>query len=232
MIRAILFDLDGTLLSVNQVEFMRNYIGLLSPRFAHLLPSDRFAKQLLRSIDVMIKGPKPDHTNLQTFFDDFSKATGLTYNTLWPIFEEFYATDFPALQCMSRANPEGKKVIEFALQQGFMTALASNPVLPMAAVVERIRWAELSVEQFAVIPSIEDFHFCKPHLGFFEEIARKLKLKPTECLMVGNHPVEDMVARELGLKTFFLAESSDDNKLSDYSGELSDLSQLILKGNL
>lgn len=211
---------------------MRNYIGLLSPRFAHLLSSDRFAKQLLRSIDVMIKEPKPDHTNLQTFFDDFSKATGLSYNTLWPIFEEFYAIDFPALQCMSRANPEGKKVIEFALQQGFMTALASNPVLPMAAVVEQIRWAELSVEQFAVIPSIEDFHFCKPHLGFFDEMAKKLKLKPAECLMVVNHPDEDMVARELGLKTFFLSESSADNKLSDYSGELSDLSQLILKGNL
>lgn len=232
MIRAILFDLDSTLFSIDQVEFMRNYIGLLSPRFAHLLPSDRFAKQLLRSIDVMIKEPKPDHTNLQTFFDDFSKATGLTYNTLWPIFEEFYVIDFPALQCMSRVNPEGKKVIEFALQQGFMTALASNPVLPMSAVVERIRWAELSVEQFAVIPSIEYFHFCKPHLGFFEEITRKLKLKATECLMVGNHPVEDMIARELGLKTFFLEESSDDKKLSDYSGNLSDLSQLILKGNL
>ena len=231
MIRAILFDLDGTLLSVNQVEFMRNYIGLLSPRFNHLLPPDRFAKLLLRSIDVMIKEPKPDRTNLQTFFDDFSKVTGLTYNTLWPIFEEFYATDFPALQCMSRANPEGKRVIEFAIQQGYMTALASNSILPMAAVVERIRWAELSVEQFSVIPSIEDFHFCKPHLGFFEEIAKKLKLEPKECLMVGNHPVEDMVARELGLKTFLLADSSD-NTLSDYSGELSDLSQLILKGNL
>ncbi|MHB8125486.1 MAG: HAD family hydrolase [Desulfitobacteriaceae bacterium] len=231
MIRAILFNLNGTLFSIDQVEFMRNYIGLLSPRFAHLLASDRFAKQLLRSIDVMIKEPKPDRTNLQTFFDDFSKATGLTYNTLWPIFEEFYAIDFPALQCMSKANPEGKKVIEFALQQGYMTALASNPILPLSAVVEWIRWAELSVEQFTVIPSIEDFHFCKPHLGFYEEIARKLKLHPTECLMVGNQTVEDMVARELGFKTFLLTESSD-NTFSDYSGELSDLSQLILKGNL
>ncbi len=231
MIRAILFDLDGTLSSVDQVEFMRNYIGLLSPRFTHLLPSDRFAKQLLRSIDAMIKEPKPGRTNLQTFFEDFSKATGLTYNTLWPIFEEFYAVDFPALQCMARANPEGKKVVEFALQQGYYTALATNPVLPMTAVVERIRWAELSVEQFAVVPSIEEFHFCKPHLGFFEEIARKLKLDPKECLMVGNNPVEDMVARELGLKTFLLTKSSE-NTLSDYSGELLDLSQLILKGNL
>ncbi|SPF54640.1 Hydrolase [Candidatus Desulfosporosinus infrequens] len=231
MIRAILFDLDGTLFSVNQAEFMHNYIGLISPRFAHLIPSARFAKQLLRSMNTMIKEPKPDRTNLQTFYEDFSKATGLTYNILWPIFEEFHAIDFPSLQCMVRAKKEGKRAVEVALQQGYITALASNPVLPMTTVVERIRWAELSEERFAVIPSIEDFHFCKPHLGFYKEIARRLKLDPTECLVVGNHPVEDMVARELGFKTFLITKSSD-KTLSDYSGELADLSQLILTGNL
>jgi hypothetical protein len=179
----------------------------------------------------MIKEPKPDRTNLQTFFDDFSKATGLTFNTLWPIFEEFYAVDFPALQCMSKTNAEGKKIVEFAIQQGYMTALVSNPVLPLGAVVERINWAELSAEQFAVISSIEEFHYCKPHLGFFEEMARKLNLDPAECLIVGNQPAEDIIVRELGLKTFLL-DNSPDKAQSDYSGDFSDLYQLILKSNL
>lgn len=230
MIRAILFDLDGVLFSGDQVEFMRNYVGLLSPRFLQHMPSDRFVKQLFRSIDVMIKEPKPDRTNLQTFFDDFSKATGLTFNTLWPIFEEFYAIDFPALQCMSKTNPEGKKIVEFAIQQGYLVALASNPVLPLRAVVERINWAELSSEQFAVISSIEDFHYCKPHLGYFEEMAEKLNLDPAECLIVGNQPAEDIIVRELGLKTFLLDDSSDKAQL-DGSGDFSDLYQLILKCN-
>ncbi|MDD2233944.1 MAG: HAD family hydrolase [Desulfitobacteriaceae bacterium] len=230
MIRAILFDLDGVLFSGDEVEFMRNYVGLLSPRFLQYIPSDRFVKQLFRSIDIMIKEPKPDRTNLQTFFDDFSKATGLTYNTLWPIFEEFYAVDFPALQCMSKPNPEGKKIVEFAIQQGYMVALVSNPVLPLGAVVERINWAELSPEQFAVISSIENFHYCKPHLGFFEEMAVKLNLDPTECLIVGNQIAEDIVVRELGLKTFLLDDSSGKAPTDD-SGDFSDLYQLILKSN-
>jgi putative hydrolase of the HAD superfamily len=230
LIRSIIFDLEGMLFSGDQVKFMRNYVGLLSPRFSQHIPSDRFAKQLFRSIEVMIKEPKPDRTNLQTFFDDFSKATGLSYNTLWPIFEEFYAVDFPALQCMSKTNPEGKKIVEFAIQQGYMTALVSNPILPLRAVVERINWAKLSAEQFAVISSVEDFHYCKPHVGFFEEMAQRLNLDLTECLIVGNQPAEDIVVRELGLKTFLLDDSPDKPR-SDYSGDFLDLYQLILKGN-
>jgi putative hydrolase of the HAD superfamily len=111
-----------------------------------------------------------------------------------------------------------------------LVALVSNPVLPLRAVVERINWAELTPEQFAVISSIEDFHYCKPHLGFFEEMAEKLNLEPTECLIVGNQPAEDIIVRELGLKTFLLDDSTDKAQ-SDGSGDFSDLYQLILKSN-
>jgi len=235
LIQAILFDLDSVLFTGDQTEFMRNYTGLLAPRFSQLMPSDKFAKQLLRSLDAMIREPKTDRTNLQTFFDDFSKATGLTYNILWPIFEEFYNIDFPALQCMSKVNPEGKKIVEFAVQQGYLTALVSNPVLPMSAVRELIRWAELSAEQFAVISSIEEFHYSYPHRGYFTEMAEKLNLNPSECLIVGHKPIENPDVLDLGLRIFLLADSPADktkNRDSDYSGEFSDLQELILKGNI
>lgn len=231
MIKAILFDLDGTLTFMDQNEFMRNYIGLLVPRFAHLLPQDKLAKHLLRSTEVMIKEPKTGRTNLQNFFDDFSKATGLSYSVLWPIFEEYYLTDFPALRCLARPNSDGKKVVETALQQGYAVAVAANPVMPKIAITERIRWADLAPEQFTLVPAIEEFHFCKPQLGFFQEIATRLGLKADECLMVGNHPQEDMAARQIGMKTFFVGDSGSDG-IADYAGSMTNLNELILRGNL
>ncbi len=230
LIRAILFDLDGTLSLMDQDEFMRNYVGLLAPRFAHLLAPDRFGKQLMRSTDVMVKEPQPGRTNLQTFFDDFNKATGLSYTNLWPIFEKFYETDFPALRVLAKPNPEGKKAVLTAVKQGFVTAVASNPVMPLTAMKERIRWAELTPEDFTLIPSIEDFHSCKPHLSFFEELAERLGMNPEECLMVGNHPIEDLAARETGMKVFLVGNPPAD-VVTDYHGELSDLIKLILQGN-
>lgn len=230
MIKAILFDLDGTLTLMDQNEFMRNYVGLLSPRFAHLISPEKFAKQIGRSTEVMVKDPKEGKTNLQVFFDDFTKATGLTYNTLWPIFEGFYRADFPALRCLVKITPEGKRVVEHAIQQGYIVAVASNPVMPLQAIEERIRWAGLSPEVFSVIPSIESFHYCKPHLKFYEELAQRLGLSPEECLMVGNHPVEDLAARDIGMKTFYVGNSSAEVQ-TDYEGDLLELSKLILTGH-
>lgn len=231
MIKAILFDLDGTLTIMDQEEFMRNYIGLLAPRFSHLISPEKFGKNVLRSTEIMIKEPKAEKSNLQTFFDDFTKATALTYNSLWPIFEEFYKTDFPALKCLVKINSDGKKSVESAIKQGYKVAIASNPVMPILAIEERIRWAGLSPEQFLLIPSMESFHFCKPHLGFYKEMAEKIGLNPEECMMVGNHPTEDLAARKIGMKTFYVGTTVEENQ-TDYQGTLLELNELILRGNL
>lgn len=231
MIKAILFDLDGTLTIMDQEDFMRNYIGLLAPRFSHLISPEKFGKNVLRSTETMIKEPKEGKTNLQNFLDDFTRITGLTYNNLWPIFEEFYKTDFPALNCLVKVNPDGKRAVESAIQQGYTVAIASNPVMPTLAIEERIRWAGLSPEQFALIPSMESFHFCKPQLSFYEELAQRMGLSPKECMMVGNHPVEDLIAREIGMKTFFVGTPTDDVQ-TDYYGDLQELNKLILRGNI
>ncbi|AFM00880.1 putative HAD superfamily hydrolase [Desulfitobacterium dehalogenans ATCC 51507] len=230
MIKAILFDLDGTLTLMDQEEFMKNYIGLLAPRFKQYISPDKFAKQVSKSTEVMIKQPLEGKTNLQVFFADFTKATGLTYNTLWPIFEAFYTTDFPALRCLVKLNPYGKEAVEAALEKGYAVAIAANPVMPLIAIEERIRWAELSPQTFDLIPSMESFHYCKPHTGFYAELAQNLRLQPSECIMVGNHPVEDLVAQEIGMKTFYVGDPVEID--TTYKGELSDLTQKIREGSL
>lgn len=231
MIKAILFDLDGTLTLMDQEEFMNNYVGLLAPRFKQLISPDKFAKQIGRSIDIMIKEPKEGKSNLQVFFDDFTKATGLSFNILWPIFEAFYIEDFPALRCLVKTNPLGNQVVDSAIKQGYTVAIASNPVMPRIAMDERIRWAGLTPEVFAVVPSLESFHYCKPQLGFYEELAQRLGLPPSECLMVGNHPVEDLIAHKTGMKTFLVGTPSVEIQ-TDYAGDLTELNKLILSGNL
>ncbi|MGI1659882.1 MAG: HAD family hydrolase [Desulfitobacterium sp.] len=231
MIKAILFDLDGTLTLMNQEEFMKNYVGLLAPRFKSLLSPEKFVKQLNRSTEVMIKQPQEGKTNLQVFIADFTKGTGLTYNALWPIFEAFYATDFPALSYLVKVNQHGKEAVTNALEGGYKVAIAANPVMPLIAIEERIRWAGLTPQMFQVVPSIESFHFCKPHIGFYRELAENLELDPSECLMVGNHPVEDLVAQEIGMKTFYVGDTMEGIQTT-YTGDIAELAQRIIARNL
>lgn len=233
MIQAILFDIVGTLTKVDVADFMRNYLGILAPRFAHLLPPDKFSKQLIKALEIAKNEPKSGQTNMQTFYDDFSKATGQSFHTLRPIFEEFYESDFPTLRCLIQAVPQGVKVVEYAIQQGFLTAVASNPLMPLTAMWEQVRWAGLTPEHFKVIPAMDTFHYCKPHLGFYREVAESLGVKPDSCLLVSEH-TEDIICRELGMKLFFVGtvETLGSEVQTDYVGQLDDLFRLISQGNL
>ena len=230
MIQAILFDLEKTLTNVDTVDFSQNYHGILAPRFAHLLSPDKFIKQLLKSIEVTQNEPKPGQTNMQTFFDDLCKATGQSIQTLKPIFEKFYVTDFPTLRCLVQVNPLGVKVVEAANQQGFLTATISNPIMPLTAMQEQVRWAGLAPEHFKVISALDNLHYCKPHILFYREISDALRVKPESCLLVTkNH--KDLVCRELGMKVFFVGEIGSEVQ-SDYLGQLDDLLRYITQGSL
>lgn len=230
MIQAIFFDIEGALTKVDSADFMRNYLGILAPRFAHLIPPDKFSKYLLKSLDTVKNEPKPGQTNMQTFYDDFSKATGQSYQTLRLIFAEFYESDFPTLRCLIQAIPQAVKVVEYAIQQGFLTAVASNPVMPLTAMQEQVRWAGLTPEHFKVIPALDNFHYCKPHFGFYREVADNLGVRLDSCLLVSEHK-EDIVCRELGMKLFFIGTIGSEGQ-TDYEGQLDDLYRLISQGNL
>jgi len=230
MIQAILFDIEGTLINLDTAKFIQNYLGILAPRFAHLLSPDKFTKHLLKSIDNIQKEPKPGQTVVQTFLDDLSKATGQSVQVLRPIFEEFYAADFPALRCLVQANPQGVKVVEYAIQQGFLTAILSNPLIPLIAMEEQIRWAGLTPEHFKVIATLDNFHYCKPHPGFFQEVADNLGFRPQNCLIVTKN-IDDLICKELGMKTF-VVDGIGLEVQTDYSGSLDDLYRLISQGSL
>lgn len=231
MIQAIFFDIEGTLTNLDMVKFMQNYLGIMAPRFAHILSPDKFSKQLLKSMENVQKDPKPELTVMQALYEDFSKAIGQSVQTLKPIFEEFYTVDFPALRCLVKPNPQGVKVVVNAIQQGFLTALVSNPLMPLVAIQEQIRWTGLTPEQFKVIASLDNLHYSKPSLQFFSEVAEQVGVRPQSCLLVSTH-IDDVICKELGMKFFHVGSTMESEIQTNYAGQLDDLSRLISQGSL
>ena len=230
MIQAILFNLEGTLTNLDSAKFRQNFLGILAPRFAHLLPTEKFPKLLMKAMESVQNEPKPNLTVAQGFMDEFSKVSGQPAQVLTSIFTEFYASDFPALRCLVQPNAQGVKVVEYAGQQGCSTAILANPLMPLAAVEEQVRWAGLRPEQFKLIATVDNFHYCKPQPEFFQEVAEKLGISPQSCLLVSNDK-SDMSCRSLGMKTFFIG-SMDAEMETDYSGQFEDLYRLISQGSL
>lgn len=85
--------------------------------------------------------------------------------------------------------------------------IASNPFWPRIAMEKRMGWAGLDQKQVQLITHLENMHYCKPRLEYYEEICHKVEEKPGDCLMVGDDPVNDMVVGKLGMKTFLTTDS-------------------------
>ncbi|SHJ83426.1 haloacid dehalogenase superfamily, subfamily IA, variant 1 with third motif having Dx(3-4)D or Dx(3-4)E [Anaerobranca californiensis DSM 14826] len=230
MFKAILFDLDGTLLQLDVNEFLPKYIKNLSYAVKEHIPLEIFPNKLLEATYVMVEDNNPDKTNEQVFMEHFFKITQGDPEKLRPIFDKFYVEDFPKLGANYTAVPGAKEVIKHCKEKGVKMVLATNPVFPKQAVLERIKWARLNPQDFQLITCYEEMHFCKPNLNFYREILDKIGATPHQTLMVGNDCQEDMVAAELGIKTFLVEGFIIDRGTpyhADYKGKLTDLIQLI-----
>ena len=205
-IKAVLFDLDGTLLPMDQDLFAKTYFKRLAMKLA---PYGYEPKKLIDSIwagtAAMVKNDG-SRRNEDAFWVVFTGIYGKGALEHLPVFEEFYANEFQEAQAVCGQNPHAAEVIALVKEKGFRTALATNPIFPAIATESRTRWAGLSPADFELYTTYENSRFCKPNLDYYRDILAQMGLHPEECLMVGNDVSEDMVTRNLGMQVFLLTD--------------------------
>lgn len=203
-IKAVLFDLDGTLLPMDQDKFVECYFGLLAQKLA---PHGYDPKLLIRAIGMGIHAMVQNDgskRNDAAFWDAFAQIFGEKSREDMPIFEAFYRNDFVGAKVSCGYDPQAAQTVKAIKEKGFRVALATNPLFPELATRQRIQWAGLQPEDFEFVTTYENASFCKPNTAYYEMVAAQLGLKPEECLMVGNDVREDMIARSIGMQVFLL----------------------------
>ena len=206
MLKAVLFDLDGTLLPMDQDVFTKGYFKLLARKVAPLgYEPEALIAAVWRGTGAMVQNDG-SCTNEDAFWKDFSAFFGGRVLNDKPVFEDFYARDFQQAQGTCGFTPDAARVVRLIKDAGLRVALATNPLFPAVATQSRIRWAGLAPEDFELYTTYENIGFCKPNLNYYREILRRMDLAPEDCLMVGNDVGEDMVAERLGLHVFLLTD--------------------------
>ena len=214
-IKAILFDLDGTLLPMDQDTFAKAYIGGLGKAAVpHGYDPKAMMNAIMAGTVAMVKN-NGDKTNEGVFWEALVDAFGESIKKDCHMYDEFYQTDFQKVKDVCGYEPRARDIIDFVKQKGFRVVLATNPLFPSVATESRIRWAGLNVEDFEWFTSYENSYHCKPSLDYYRDILDKLALVPEECLMVGNDVGEDMIASQLGMKVFLLTDCMINKKNED-----------------
>lgn len=217
MIKNILFDLDGTLLPMDQDKFAKGYFDRLVKKLAPLgYDPQKTVDGIWAGTAAMVKN-NGTVTNEEAFWKKFSEIFGEKSLDDKPVFDEFYRVEFEEVKSDCGFNPSAAKAVKRLKERGFRLILATNPIFPAVATESRIKWAGLDKEDFELYTTYEDSHYCKPNPEYYREITEKLSLDPAECLMVGNDAEEDTAAEKLGIKVFLLTDYLINKKERDIS---------------
>jgi FMN phosphatase YigB (HAD superfamily) len=227
--RAILFDLDGTLLDSNMDHFLPPYFSSLAARVAHIAPPKEFIAHLLAATERMLANDGRA-TNEEVFTAAFYPFAGHSRAELEPIFEDFYEKDFPGLRQYTRRKPEAREVVRLVFALGHKVAVATNPLFPETAVRQRLAWAGVDDFPYDWVTTYENSRCCKPNLRYFDAIAERLAVPPEASLVVGDEEM-DMVSARAGFATYLVpgpaTALSPATPEPTYRGSLAELARLL-----
>ena len=207
MIKNILFDLDGTLLNMDQDKFLELYMLSLYNY------SKEEYKNIYELIDLIKKGVylmvnnNGELTNEKVFYNHFKSFHKDNTDTLLKKYEEYYNSDFIITKESTSLKKVAPLLIKELKEKGYNLILATNPIFPRIATLNRIKWAGLDPNDFMDISTYENSHYSKPNIKYYEEILNNLNLNKEECLMIGNDTSEDYVITNLDIPCIILKEN-------------------------
>ena len=229
--KAVLFDLDGTLLPMDQEVFVKDYLGRMAAFLApHGYDPEKLIKAVWKGTGAMVNNDGKAR-NEDVFWAVFEGVMERECRQDSVLFDEFYRDEFQKSRNSCGFQPAAAPAVREIRSLGYRVILATNPLFPAIATQSRIRWAGLEPEDFERITTYENARFCKPNPDYYREILGKLNLNPSDCLMVGNDVDEDMIAETLGMKAFLLTDCLINRNQADISrypsGGFSELLQYV-----
>ncbi|MBE5748913.1 MAG: HAD family hydrolase [Clostridiales bacterium] len=230
-LKAVFFDLDGTLLPMDQNLFIKSYLGSFAQKLVpHGYDPKQFVQAVWMGVAAMVQNDGKRY-NESLFWEQLEKIYGQKAFDDMPVMDDFYQNDFDKSKQVCGFNPNAKLVVDEIKNMGLKVVLATNPIFPAIATQKRMSWAGFSPDDFELYTTYENSRFCKPNLEYYKDILSQLDLNAEECLMVGNDVTEDMVAQKLGFKVFLLPAciiNMDNKDISCYpQGDFNDLLEYI-----
>ena len=224
-INTIMFDLDGTLLSIDMKEFERIYYKSLSKFFKDIVSAEDFMKIIYSSMKTVIENTEK-RTNEDVFMEALKERVQDDFHLYEKRFDEYYNSDFSLLKEAVTIRAEITEATDLLKEKGYELVIATNPLFPEKAIEQRITWSGVNRDHFSYVSFLERNHYTKPNVAYYEEILESINKQPEECMMVGNDALEDMVAKKIGITTYLITDHllnrHDIEVIADHKGDYTD----------
>lgn len=209
MLKAVFFDLDGTLLSMDEKRFLEIYFESLG---RWLTDNGRYSKPF---IDGTIAGTRAMFkndgaiTNEAVFWKLFKESYGSISDEDISLMDGYYDKYFEETFVTCAKIEESAEIVKFCREAGLKVVLSTNPLFPRVATLKRMAISELHEEDFDLVTSFENSSYCKPNPKYFTDLLERFDLSPDEVILFGNNTNDDgECALGAGIKCYII-ESKD-----------------------
>lgn len=233
MLKYVLFDLDGTLLPLEQDEFIQTYFAALRKYVASRgVSEEKFFEPFKVGIYKMAKNDG-SMTNEDAFWAVMESAIPSAKEKFTPILDDFYHNEFDKIVAVTKPSGMARELVDFCKGLGLKTVLATSPIFPRIATEKRMAWVGLRPSDFLAVTTYENSRYTKPTAGYYTALCSELGMNPSECIMVGNDARDDLGAQDAGISVFLLTNNFLNRKGVDVShvpqGNENDLKKFILE---
>ena len=206
-LNAVLFDLDGTLLPMDQDLFMKYYFGELAKKLVPLgYSKDTLVADVWTGTKAMVMNDG-SKTNEQAFWELFESVYGKERLKDKELFDDFYVNEFNKVKVCCHENPYAREIVDFVKSKGLKLILATNPLFPYDGQVTRLSFIGLKEDDFDYITSYETSCYAKPNPLYYQEILDKCGLNANEVIFFGNSERDDVEgASKLGIDTTLVGD--------------------------
>lgn len=228
MLKAVFFDLDGTLLPMNEKDFIQGYFGYLYKKVEKLgYEKEKLIDTIWKGTYMMVKNDG-SKTNEEVFWNLFASVYGREKLKDKPIFDDFYKNEFKNAKSFCKENPLAKEIVEFCKTNVQYTILSTNPFFPRIGQQTRLSFINLKDTDFDYVTDYSNSSFCKPNPKYFQSLLDKFSLKPEEVILFGNNAVEDGdCSYSVGIKAYMVKGFIIDDGKAKHTYENIGMDQII-----
>lgn len=217
MLKAVLLDLDNTLILFDEPGFYQRFFEKMAPAFSDLMPADRLARKTVEAT-MALKENNGTMLNRDWFTRAFDAGENLPMERFWERWLSFYRDTYAPFGITVTVPPGQSDTIDRLAQSGLILAIASNPIFPRIALERRMAWGGIDPAPFSLLTNMDNMSFVKPREGYFRSISEKIGVAAEDCLMVGNDPVNDMAAAAAGMATYLTTDGLESHFTSLTAG--------------
>ena len=157
---AILFDLDGTLLPMDNDEFTKGYFSLLAKTLApYGYTAETMIAAMWCGVAAMVKNDG-SRKNSDAFWEVFASILGEKVYDDIPKFDAFYDKEFHAAKAFTQPTESSPLAVSLARKKAGCVVLATNPMFPFVAVKSRMGWTGLTPEMFDLVTDYDNCCVC------------------------------------------------------------------------